>query len=311
MSPAPEVDDLSTPASEDDRPSNVARADRAPRRPSWIEVAAAQLAFAAEGAWARLRPWRGWRWLERTGAVLFVVALPVALVAANVRVLFTAQPLYTFAVEQYDVPAVTGIPRAEIDRSMAEIRDYFTNDQQLLRITATDERGRTNPLFTPREVIHMRDVKGLVQGILRGGQVAGAFAVLYAAVVALARRRAGWRSLARLTRGSMLGALALAAAFSVAALTGFDRLFTRFHELSFSNDLWQLDPRQDRLVQMFPQDFWLVSTVLLAGMTIVEMLALLAVSWAYLQRASRAGDRGSETVGSPAEAAPPSVDRHP
>ena len=38
---------------------------------------------------------------------------------------------------------------------------------------------------------------------------------------------------------------------------------------------------------MFPQDFWLVSTVLLVGMTIVEVLALLALSWSYLQRRAR------------------------
>src|SRR5262245_30366333 len=135
------------------------------KRPGAIELGLSQAAFLAEGVWERVRPWRGWRWVGRVGAVLFAVALPVALVGTNVRVLFTAKPLYTFAVEQYNVPAVTGIPRQEIDRAMNEIRDYFRNDQRLLRITVTDDQGHTNPLFTPREVIHMRDVKHLVRGI--------------------------------------------------------------------------------------------------------------------------------------------------
>src|SRR6266508_1219461 len=119
------------------------------QRPGAFAVGVAQIAVLADGMWSRLRPWRGWRWVGRAGAVLFVAAVPLALIGTNVRVLFTAEPLYRFAVEQYSVPAVTGIPRAEIDRAMAEIREYFSNDQQLLRITVTDERGRTDPLFTP------------------------------------------------------------------------------------------------------------------------------------------------------------------
>jgi hypothetical protein len=35
---------------------------------------------------------------------------------------------------------------------------------------------------------------------------------------------------------------------------------------------------------MFPFDFWLVSTVILVGLTLVQVLALLALTWAYLQR---------------------------
>ena len=32
-------------------------------------------------------------------------------------------------------------------------------------------------------------------------------------------------------------------------------------DLSFANDLWQLDPRTDYLVRMVPQGFWLGATV--------------------------------------------------
>ena len=267
----------------DQRPSAPARPP--PRRqPGLLAVAIAQAAVLVQGVRARAQPWRGWRWLGSAGALIFVVALPAALVAANLRVLFTAEPLYTFAVEEYDVPGVTGIPRVEIDRAMAEIRDYFTNDQELLRITVTDERGRTNPLFTPREVIHMRDVKHLVQAIFTAGVLAGTFVVGYAALRLAVQRRAALAALARLTRIAALGTLTVAAALGVGTLTGFERLFTQFHVLSFSNDFWQLDPAEHHLVQMFPFDFWLVSTVILLGMTIVELLALLSLSWWYLQR---------------------------
>ena len=235
----------------------------------------------------RPRPRRGWRWFDRLGAALFVVALPVALISTNVRVFFTTPPLYTFTLDTYDVPAVTGIPREELARAMAELREYFTNDEEVLRITVTDEAGRISPLFTPREVIHMRDVKQLVQKFFAAQWIAAAVAAGYAAALLLARRGSGLRRLARLTRASMIGTLVFALIFSVAVLTGFDELFTRFHIIFFPNGLWQLDPARDRLLQMFPDGFWHVSTTMLAGLTIVEILALLALSWAYLRRAER------------------------
>jgi len=251
------------------------------------ENSAAGAGDAEHGA-GRVRGWlRRARWLARLGAAAFVVALPLALIGTNVRILFTSRPLYTFALDTYDVPTVTGIPRQELDRAMTEIRDYFANDQRLLRITVTDSSGRTNPLFTPREVIHMRDVKGLVGGIVRVQQVAIIVVAAYVVLRLAIEGRRGWRGLARLTRASMLGTLAVAVAFGISAFVGFDDLFTRFHEISFSNDLWQLDPSRDHLVQMFPQDFWLVSTVLLAGMTVVEVLTLLALSWGFLRRTEK------------------------
>lgn len=145
----------------------------------------------------------------------------------------------------------------------------------------------------------MRDVKQLVQTFFTAQWIAGGVIAGYVAASLLAWRRAGWAHLARLTRAAMLGTLAFAAAFSVTALIGFEALFTRFHLIFFPQGFWQFDPSQDRLVQMFPEDFWLVSTTILAGLTVVEVLALLALSWAYLQRSQ--GHTDAPVVATPHE----------
>ncbi len=69
----------------------------------------------------------------------------------------------------------------------------------------------------------------------------------------------------------------------IGALVGFQDLWTEFHLLAFTNDLWKLDPDTDHLIQMFPEDFWLDATLLVAGLTALESLALLAASTAYLR----------------------------
>ncbi|HSN67432.1 MAG TPA: DUF1461 domain-containing protein, partial [Fusibacter sp.] len=37
----------------------------------------------------------------------------------------------------------------------------------------------------------------------------------------------------------------------------FDWAFRKFHEIFFTNDLWLLDPKTDRLIQMMPLEFFI------------------------------------------------------
>lgn len=226
------------------------------------------------------------RLLGAAGALLFVAALPMLLIATNVRVLFTTPPLYTLALNRYDAPTVTGIPHRELSRSMSEIRTYFTDDRQTLEIRVADTRGGEQPLFTAKEVVHMADVKQIVQTFFAAQWVGLAVVVGYGAVSLVGRGRAAWLHLAKLAQASMLGTLGLAVAFSIAAVVGFDQLFTRFHMVFFPNGGWQFDPSRDRLVQLFPYDFWLASTGIFAAITLLEILAVLAASYLYLRRAA-------------------------
>jgi integral membrane protein (TIGR01906 family) len=78
------------------------------------------------------------------------------------------------------------------------------------------------------------------------------------------------------------------------ALAGFDRLFLAFHEVSFSNDLWQLNPRTDYLIAMFPEGFFFDATILITLLVIVESIALAAPRWAG--RVWRRQGRASSTA---------------
>ena len=76
--------------------------------------------------------------------------------------------------------------------------------------------------------------------------------------------------------------IAVVAALGVAASTGFDRLWERFHFLAFANDFWQLNPARDHLIQMFPDQFWLDVSLAIGIVTIAEALLIMSLSAAYL-----------------------------
>ena len=78
--------------------------------------------------------------------------------------------------------------------------------------------------------------------------------------------------------------LGLVVAVGLFALMGFDSLFHKFHQLSFANDFWLLDPRTDYLLLMFPQGFWFDATMRLVGLVVAGAAVLAAACGGYLLR---------------------------
>ena len=208
---------------------------------------------------------------------LFFVAVPLFLIAFNVRWVINFPPLYSYGFDRYDIPQYTGIERAELLSAGRQIRDYFNNDVDLLEINVVVRGIRVTNLYNEREVLHMRDVKGLVKGVYRVSEISTLYLLLFIGVGFALRRRAFLPTLGRLLRWSGGITLGLVLLVGLGSLVGFERLFLAFHLISFSNDLWQLDPRRDYLIAMFPQGFFLDATLLIALAIIVQAAALVVI----------------------------------
>ena len=83
-----------------------------------------------------------------------------------------------------------------------------------------------------------------------------------------------YKILSTSTKYSMILFGSIVLFFLLASSINFSWIFTQFHLLSFSNDLWILDPRKDKLIMMFPQRFFLETTLLIGLFTIVEYLII-------------------------------------
>lgn len=238
--------------------------------------------------------------LARWGATaVFLVALPLFLVLSNVRIAANELSVYHYAFDRYDAEERTGVARADLDRAARDIVLYFRDDRDLLDIRVAVE-GDEQALFNPREVLHMRDVKELMARAFSVQELALVYVVGYIGVVYLLVRERSLYHLARLVAaggGITLAALALA---STAVVAGFDDLFRQFHVISFSNDLWKLDPDRDRLIQMFPRGFWFDATLGVGLLTIAEAALLVASAGGYAvyvdRRRRRRPPRGALTA---------------
>jgi integral membrane protein (TIGR01906 family) len=222
---------------------------------------------------------------------LLVLAIPVTLVATNIRFAASEARVYDYSVREYNAAAAARIPESELIRANRELVSYFTaEDPGPLHIVVTNTNGDDEALFNARETAHLADVRDLFQGLFTVQLLAAAL-TLSAAVALFAT--SPLRLLARgLLYGSLL-TLALVGAGGGLACLGFDSAWRQFHFLAFTNDLWELDPARDHLIQMFPRDFWFDITLLIGAFTLLEGLLIGGAAGAYLYFA-RPDDEGEE-----------------
>jgi integral membrane protein (TIGR01906 family) len=213
--------------------------------------------------------------------IIFIVAVPLFLVTGSVTWAVNDPGLYHRGFEKYSISLYTGITDADLQQAGANLRRYFNSSDEPLVLRAR-VFGEEREIFNQREVAHMRDVKGLVRGVYLFAGLSALYLLVVIAGGFWRFRRAFLDQLARLLLWGGGLTLALVAAVGLFALLGFDALFLAFHQLSFSNDFWQLDPRRDYLIIMFPQGFWFDATMRVAATAVAGAIILTGISGIYL-----------------------------
>ena len=136
------------------------------------------------------------------------------------------------------------------------------------------------PVLEERERQHMRDVRGVFAGFFAAAAV-GAIVLVAAFLLARGpeRRARLWRRLSR--TGVVVVAVTI-----IGGLVGvvfFDQAFELFHELFFPAGSYLFDAATEKLVQIFPQAFWVDSTI---GVGAVVVLLSAGLWWLGRRRAT-------------------------
>jgi len=184
------------------------------------------------------------RLLRRALFALAAAALTIAATAA----IFLTPPVVHLLLGVSDAPATLGVEPAVAEG----LSDALVGD--LLTDGTFDAPLGGAPLLSAGERAHLVDVGGLLRTVLGAG-VGGLLLLGFARM----RRRTWLRAAAR--DGALLiagGALAAAAAFALA----FDATFSFFHGLFFAAGTWTFNPATDRLVQLYPERFWILAALL-------------------------------------------------
>ena len=217
----------------------------------------------------------------KTANLLAVPAVLLLLVAGSVAWAVNDPGLYRNGFQRYHVAARSGVTDADLLDIGADLRRYFNSGVEPLAVRAPIY-GVEQAVFNAREIAHMHDVKRLVRGVYWVA-VGSALWILVTIAAHIGLRRDAWPvASARLAVWGGIATLAAVFAVGLAAVANFERLFLLFHQLSFANDLWILDPRTDYLLILFPAGFWFDATMRVALTSVLGALLLISVGGSIL-----------------------------
>jgi integral membrane protein (TIGR01906 family) len=227
---------------------------------------------------------------ERLAAIATSAAAAIAVVAISILP-FLTPAWVSFEQGRAQASAWTGYSQAELSTAT----DAILHDL-VLGPPAFDVQIGGAPVLEERERAHMRDVRSVFAGFYAIAVVA---AVALVALV-IGARRAGHPERAWRAIGAGMQGLAVAIVIAgVIATFFFDAAFEIFHRLFFPAGSYDFDPRTDRLVQLFPFDFWSETTLVLGGV----ILAIAAVVWLITRRLAAGGESTAPVAGADVTAA--------
>jgi integral membrane protein (TIGR01906 family) len=213
-------------------------------------------------------------WVRGLVSLAFVLLVPMLIIGTSLRGLVTDRDLMLRGFRDNQVATTTGLDDPQLQRIADAFVAYFQGPPGQIQMQVT-AFGQSRPLFNDKEVTHMEDVQRLIQFFLQMQIVAAAVVVLRVAV-AFAFDRAS-APIGRELLWSAALMVAMVVLVGVLSLMDFDALWTRFHQIAFRNDLWQLDPSKDYLIMLFPEPFWFTATLRMATSVALQTLAMAVV----------------------------------
>ena len=182
--------------------------------------------------------------------------------------------IYEFNWERNNISYKTNLNKDQLNSASDQIKDYFKNDQEKIKISVVQSGRTILNLFNQREIDHMIDVKNLVKATLLFEKISLFF--IFFAIVIISYKN-GFKQLFSFLFNIVYKSLLIWSSIFIIILFGiiinFNATFILFHKIFFRNDLWILDPRSDYLLIMFPERFFLeVCLAILLVFVIINFL---------------------------------------
>lgn len=210
--------------------------------------------------------------------VLLVVAISLSCLLIAVEINAFNLELYNRNFEKHRINMITG-------KSFDELED-IANDL-ILYLDGKETEKKLEMNFNEREVLHMKDVKVLFQS----GKLLRTISVILAINLSFyfyIKKEKSW------IKSVFLGLFSnwiILIVLGAMIYFDFSKYFTIFHHIFFTNDLWLLNPKTDLLIQMLPEDFFMIIASRIVVFFIVFLSIIQGVLYIIMRR-DKDGDEG-------------------
>lgn len=202
------------------------------------------------------------------------------------------EEFYEKQYRQLQIANSMGLSQEELARQTAHLLRYTKGEVEALDLAVQLLDGRQVPMFNARERAHMVDVRHLALTANRLQLWLWRLGLIVLLGLILRQKSAR----ARLLFWSYALALLLFGLFVAGVFfwvsVDFEQFWVFFHERLFRNDLWLLDPRTDRLIQMVPSPFFSALILAILKSFLLKLVALLlslGLAWQWEKTRIRKG----------------------
>lgn len=219
--------------------------------------------------------------VNRTIGIVMAISFILILAITSVEAVVYWMPGYfEYEYEKHQVLDDVNMEMEDLLEVTDHMMAYLRGEKADLQIYTDVDGMKAWPFFNQREILHMIDVKHLFLGGLMIRRICGLF--LLAGLILLWKRKA-LRSLPKsicIGTGVFFGVTCL---LVLIVSRDFTKYFTVFHHIFFNNDLWILNPRTDRLINIVPEPFFIDTAAAIAIVFGISIFLILLIA-GYLHK---------------------------
>ncbi len=196
--------------------------------------------------------------LHILAGIFCVISLLVVILISSVEVaVYGDMGYFQKEYRKYDVMKNVNMEEKELLFVTEEMMSYLKGKRDNLNVKAMID-GKEKEFFNEREIAHMEDVRVLFWGgqwLRRIGIVVCAITTVF---LVFQNKKV---FLLKCLRNGLISFIVVTATLAGIIATNFTKYFVIFHKIFFSNDLWILNPKTDRLINIVPEPFFIDTSI--------------------------------------------------
>lgn len=212
--------------------------------------------------------------MKRILAILLVISLSLTFLMLAIENSSYNKSYYIKAFYKYNIEKETGKSMEELEIITDGLINYLKGKggEELLQ-----------PHFNEREISHMEDVLKLFDYARIVKFIAGLSALLIMVYLSMNKE---FKLLGKTISFGLFANHIILAILSLLIFIDFNKYFTIFHKIFFTNDLWILDPNTDLMIQMLPEPFF-IGMAIKIGLSFFVYLSILQIGgYFYIKKGS-------------------------
>lgn len=213
------------------------------------------------------------------GIVAGISIIVISLITAFETAMYSDYEFYRKEYRKYEVLSQLDMKMSDVMHVTVEMMEYLRGNREKLSVVTTVD-GKKQDFFNEQDRLHMKDVKFLFDGgvWIRRWMVG----ILIGSVLLLVAFKKHEKPLYALCRGYQISLGIFTAAMigmGIWIAIDFNEVFTKFHEIFFTNDLWLFDPETDYMIRMLPEGLFFDFVVRIGVIFAIMLLVILVSSF--------------------------------